>query len=934
MIRTWYRTAVVPRRDDRPAAADGGRRPGRRARSCSTSCSASCRSRSCWPPAWWSGRCPRRSTAARGRRRGATWSGRSCWPRSLFLGPAGARAGADRARRADAAPDRRRAARPGAARGTALDQHRADGGPGHARGPDGGDPGVRGRLPQPGGVGRGAARASSRGTCSWSGSPRSSARSCPGRPRSAVFVATMVFRYGQRGGLRRYSQVWKEVVGFRRRSVYLREVAMGPDGRQGDAGLRARGLVHRRVHATRRTQMLDPVAARRRQIYLVPYLAVHGDRAGDQRGGAGVHRPVRVRRRDHADRAGARHPVGRRRDRARRVLPGVGRADAVRDAGRRGARRSSRTRMAAAEARLGSSGPGLPVPAGGARRRRSGSRTCTSPTRAAAGPVLDGLDLELPAGLCTAIVGVNGAGKTTLVKLLTRLHEPTAGRITVDGTDLADLDVAAWRRQVSVVFQDFVRYELSAADNIARRRRPRPARPRRGPGRGASARASLDAVDALPAGFDTTLSRAYEGGADLSGGQWQRIAIARSLYALEAGARVLVLDEPTSALDVRAEAAFFDRFVELTRGVTSVLISHRFSSVRRADRIVVIDARPGGRAGHARRARRRRRALRPAVPAAGRAVRRGAGRRRERGVESMRQTVTGELGAAARLACDASARGKLDASSRRCSWCCSRWRCRWPPPRSPALTDAAVAGDARRRVGGRGRSSRSRSSPRSPPGTSRTSSTSSWATRPSCAWSATSSRSRTTRPGIEHHERPEYADRLQVLRTELNRSGWGSMQALLSAIGLGVALVDHRRPARPAQPVAAAAPARRACRRWSWAAVRRRVARCRARAGRRRRQPARTAPVRPRRSTPRPPRSCARAGWARRSAPAGTRSWEAATAILLGGARCVPTPCARPVSWSFAVAYVGGDPARPARRRRGAAAPSATSSSSSRWRRR
>ena len=204
-------------------------------------------------------------------------------------------------------------------------------------------------------------------------------------------------------------------------------------------------------------------------------------------------------------------------------------------------------------------------------------------------PVLDGLDLELPAGLCTAIVGVNGAGKTTLVKLLTRLHEPTSGRLTVDGTDLADLDVAAWRRQVSVVFQDFVRYELSAADNIAvgavHARRDAAVL------RGAAEKAGIaEAVDALPGGFDTTLSRAYEGGADLSGGQWQRIAIARSLYALEAGARLLVLDEPTSALDVRAEAEFFDHFVELTRGVTSVLISHRFSSVRRADRIVVIDA--------------------------------------------------------------------------------------------------------------------------------------------------------------------------------------------------------------------------------------------------------------------------------------------------------------------------------------------------------
>src|SRR5450759_880204 len=186
--------------------------------------------------------------------------------------------------------------------------------------------------------------------------------------------------------------------------------------------------------------------------------------------------------------------------------------------------------------------------------------------------VLEGLTLELPAGLSTAIVGVNGAGKTTLVKLLTRLYEPTAGRIAADG-------------------QDFVRYEFPAADNIAlgAAHAPRDV----GAIEHAAAQADiLAAFDHLPTGLDTPLARAYRGGIDLSGGQWQRIAIARSLYALRAGAKVLVLDEPTAALDVRAEVAFFDQFVELTRGVTSLLISHRFSSVRRADSIVVID---GGR---------------------------------------------------------------------------------------------------------------------------------------------------------------------------------------------------------------------------------------------------------------------------------------------------------------------------------------------------
>ncbi|GHH83925.1 multidrug ABC transporter permease [Streptomyces sulfonofaciens] len=206
-------------------------------------------------------------------------------------------------------------------------------------------------------------------------------------------------------------------------------------------------------------------------------------------------------------------------------------------------------------------------------------------------PQLDGLDLELPAGSCTAIVGVNGAGKSTLVKLLTRLYEPDSGRITLDGTDLRAVPLADWRRQVSVVFQDFVRYEFSAADNIAfgaPHIAPDPAAIR-----SAAERAGiLPALERLPKGLDTILSRAYAGGADLSGGQWQRIAIARALYAIDAGARLLILDEPTSALDARAEGRFFDSFVSLTQGVTSVLISHRLSSVRRADQIVVLD---GGR---------------------------------------------------------------------------------------------------------------------------------------------------------------------------------------------------------------------------------------------------------------------------------------------------------------------------------------------------
>ena len=203
-------------------------------------------------------------------------------------------------------------------------------------------------------------------------------------------------------------------------------------------------------------------------------------------------------------------------------------------------------------------------------------------------PVLAGLDLELAAGSSTAIVGLNGAGKTTLVKLLARLYEPTAGRIVVDGVDVRELDLRGWQRRLAVIFQDYVRYELDAAANIGL------GAPARLPDRGALRAAAkwadaAEVIDSLPAGFDTPLSSRYAGGVDLSGGQWQRVALARALLAVQSGASVLVLDEPTAQLDVRAEVAFFDRFIELTQGLTSVVISHRFSTVRRADRIVVIE---------------------------------------------------------------------------------------------------------------------------------------------------------------------------------------------------------------------------------------------------------------------------------------------------------------------------------------------------------
>jgi ATP-binding cassette subfamily B protein len=202
---------------------------------------------------------------------------------------------------------------------------------------------------------------------------------------------------------------------------------------------------------------------------------------------------------------------------------------------------------------------------------------------------LSDLDLTLPSGSSLAIVGVNGAGKTTLVTLLARLRDPTRGRIAIDGIDLSSLDPLAWQRRVAVVYQDFTHYPLTARENVAL--------------------VDLDGevdedllshavemagatalIDALPYGWETVLATGYRRGGDLSGGQWQRVALARALYAVGRGAALLILDEPTAQLDIRSEAAFYQRFLELTTGVTSIVISHRFSTVRRAERIAVLDS--------------------------------------------------------------------------------------------------------------------------------------------------------------------------------------------------------------------------------------------------------------------------------------------------------------------------------------------------------
>ena len=194
------------------------------------------------------------------------------------------------------------------------------------------------------------------------------------------------------------------------------------------------------------------------------------------------------------------------------------------------------------------------------------------------------LSFELRAGEVLALVGENGAGKTTLVKLLARLYDPDEGRILLDGVDLRDYDIDSLRASLGVIFQDFVRYHLTAAENIgvgqvdAMDDRARIE---------AAARSGMadEVIAGLPDGYEQIVGRRFRQGVDLSGGQWQKIAIARAYMR---DAQVMILDEPTAALDARSEFEVFQRFKELSSGRTAVLISHRFSSVRMADRILVL----------------------------------------------------------------------------------------------------------------------------------------------------------------------------------------------------------------------------------------------------------------------------------------------------------------------------------------------------------
>ena len=199
--------------------------------------------------------------------------------------------------------------------------------------------------------------------------------------------------------------------------------------------------------------------------------------------------------------------------------------------------------------------------------------------------ILNKINFRIEAGERIALVGENGQGKTTLVKLLSRLYDPTSGKILLDGADLRDYDLEDLHREIGVIFQDFMKYDLTARENI-------------GVGRigqvkddvllreAAHKSGATDVLAKLPGGLDQVLGRRFEGGVDLSGGEWQKFALARAYLR---DSQVLILDEPTSSLDAAAEYEVFERFAELTRGRTALFISHRLSTVRMADRIVVIE---------------------------------------------------------------------------------------------------------------------------------------------------------------------------------------------------------------------------------------------------------------------------------------------------------------------------------------------------------
>jgi ATP-binding cassette, subfamily B, bacterial len=408
---------------------------------------------------------------------------------------------------------------------------------------------------------------------------------------AGLVAAVLMFRYGQRGGLRKYVALRFSLEAGERKVDYLRNLAIQPEAGKEIRIFGLAGWLRSSMRKARLT-VLMPVWAERRRVYLWPFVwfglwgltvaavtfgmigvsAAHGlpltkfvlvMQASLSALYLGVYYP-------EADTATA---VGMFAHTAVRRFSG--RIDSI----------SERNVVSVPDSDPSASeSTGRPA----ALRTEIKFDNITFNYPGQSRPVFEGLELSIPVGQCTAIVGVNGAGKTTLVKLLTRLYDPVLGTVRADGVDIRSYSLDDWRRMFAVIFQDFARYETSAADNIAFGSIGHLS-DREGI-RGAAEAVGLgQTLEQLSRGLDTPLARHLTDGVDLSGGQWQRIALARALFALRHGSPVVVLDEPTASLDVRAEARFFDEFADLTQGATTLLISHRFSTVRRADKIVVLE---------------------------------------------------------------------------------------------------------------------------------------------------------------------------------------------------------------------------------------------------------------------------------------------------------------------------------------------------------
>jgi ATP-binding cassette, subfamily B, bacterial len=399
---------------------------------------------------------------------------------------------------------------------------------------------------------------------------------------AGVLVTVLIFRYAFRGGLRKYTQVRIDMVSVERKSNYLRNLAVQPGaGKE----IRVFGLLSWLTDSVRTAyfNVLTPVWAKRRRILLWPVLwvtlagltvvaVVFGLTGATVASGLTLTSFMLVMQSG----AGALRLAGYYPEADVQTAIGMYSYDAVQ-------RFVTSVADVAPVQPASAAAAAVPDPDGVIHFDRVSFRY------PGGGPALfDGLDLKIPLGRCTAIVGSNGAGKTTLVKLLARLYEPTSGAIRLNGIDIRSYPLEQWRANLGVIFQDYQRYEVSAADNIGF-----------GSIEHAGDRAAIIAaatavgvagkLQALPRGMDTPLARHLSGGAELSGGEWQRVALARALFALRNGSPVVILDEPTASLDVRAEAGFFDEFADLTRDATTLLISHRFSTVRHADTIVVLD---------------------------------------------------------------------------------------------------------------------------------------------------------------------------------------------------------------------------------------------------------------------------------------------------------------------------------------------------------